>query len=142
MIDAPDSGAEAAGDTRTFVPSGRPGARLPHAWTRERNGRGSILDWVPLDRFLLLVGPEGAAWTDAVTGIDDIPIVERRLRAAEVPALSTWRQTAGIGPAGALLIRPDQHVAWRSAGAIDDTAGTLRTVLGRVLCQDPNAAPR
>lgn len=42
----------------------------------------------------------------------------------------------GVGAPGAVLVRPDGHVAWRSFGAPSDQ-GTLRSVLLRVLAR-PN----
>ncbi len=127
--------AEVAPDNhpQRFVPSGRPGARLPHTWTREADGRGSLLDWIPLDRFLLLAGPDGAPWLDAVARIENAAVAARQLRAEDIPALPTWLGIAGIARAGALLVRPDQHIAWRAVDEVDDPLGTLQTVLRTVL---------
>ena len=127
-----DEEAAPVDDPRTFVPSGRPGARLPHAWTHEGH-RSSILDWVPLDCFLLLAGPDGATWVDAAAHIEGRTIAARRLRATDIPDLPAWLAIAGITPAGALLVRPDQHIAWRAAEGVDDPLGTLQTVLRAVL---------
>jgi len=129
----PDTGEAPANDPRTFIPSGRPGARLPHAWTQDATARGSLLDWVPLDRFLLLAGPDGEAWVDAAAQIEGVAIVGRRLRPEDVPTLPAWLAIAGIGSAGALLIRPDQHIAWRAVDGVDDPVGTLQSVLRTVL---------
>jgi len=49
----------------TFVPSGRPGARLAHAWLAGAGG-ASTLDRIAYDRFTLLVGPDGASWRAAL----------------------------------------------------------------------------
>jgi len=38
-----------------------------------------------------------------------------------------------IGPDGALLVRPDQHVAWRAVTAPVDRATSLRDALLRVM---------
>jgi len=38
-----------------------------------------------------------------------------------------------IGPDGALLVRPDQHVAWRAVTAPADRTAILRDVLAEVL---------
>ena len=43
-----------------------------------------------------------------------------------------WHALYGVAD-GAVLVRPDGHVAWRSAGAVDDPAATLRAVLHRTL---------
>jgi len=119
---------------REFVPSGCPGARLPHAWLEERGARASLLDRVPLDGFLLVTGPEGAAWLEALPKLSGPPVRGLRLGRALLPEPAAWLELAGIGPDGALLVRPDQHVAWRSARAVpqpaDALARVLRTILG------------
>ena len=40
---------------------------------------------------------------------------------------------SGIGEAGCLLVRPDQHIALRSGGAAEDPDAVLRTALARIL---------
>lgn len=116
-------------DVRHFVPSGRPGARLPHAWTAGRERR-STLDWVPLDRFSVLAGPRGEAWVTAAKacGLPVRVVAEGDLIDAQV-----WFDAAGISATGALLVRPDQHVAWRSREAVADPAAALSEALRRVL---------
>jgi hypothetical protein len=42
----------------------------------------------------------------------------------------------GISPDGAVLVRPDGFVAWRSADAGGATADGLAGVLSRVLCRE------
>jgi putative polyketide hydroxylase len=46
-----------------------------------------------------------------------------------------WAAAAGIERGGALLVRPDGVVAWRSAGPEESPAAILRSVVGRVLVQ-------
>ncbi|WP_407696298.1 aromatic-ring hydroxylase C-terminal domain-containing protein [Streptomyces bikiniensis] len=45
----------------------------------------------------------------------------------------TWTDLYGIAPAGAVLVRPDGHVAWRAPDAVPDHDGTLRRVVRAVL---------
>ena len=45
----------------------------------------------------------------------------------------TWQDAYEIGDEGAVLVRPDGHVAWRSPGASGDPAGALRAVMEGVL---------
>jgi 2-polyprenyl-6-methoxyphenol hydroxylase-like FAD-dependent oxidoreductase len=118
---------------REFIPSGCPGARLPHAWLEEDGHRASILDRVPLDRFLLVTGPDGAAWVDALASLSGPPATALRLSPALLPDLPRWLELAGIGPDGALLVRPDQHVAWRSATSVPNPADRLACVLRGIL---------
>jgi 2-polyprenyl-6-methoxyphenol hydroxylase-like FAD-dependent oxidoreductase len=118
---------------REFVPSGCPGARLPHAWLATDGRRTSLLDRVPLDRFLLVAGPDGAAWTEALASVGAAPISGLRLDSRLLPQLERWLAIAGIGPAGALLVRPDQHVAWRSAGAAEKPVEELMLAWARIV---------
>ncbi len=126
-------------DVRRFTPTGCPGARLPHAWLENGEARRSLLDLVPLGRFLLLAGPDGQAWVDALAKVDGPPIEGRRLSGDFVRDLEEWLDAAGIGAAGALLVRPDQHVAWRAQSAAPDPAGSLSRALRAVLSGDPTA---
>ena len=125
-------GSEAGpADVRSFTPSGAPGHRLPHAWLEIDGARRSLLDLVPLDRFLLLAGPEGDAWLEAAGAIDPAQLRALRISAAELPDLPYWLEVAGIEASGALLVRPDQHVAWRAetAAGAQKLGGALRAAL-------------
>ena len=103
-------------EPRTFVPSGAPGHRVPHTWIDGEAARRSLLDLVPLDRFLLVAGPEADAWMAAARELGErLDVVQ--LGPDRLADPSTWLASAGIGPDGALLVRPDQHVAWRAPGA-------------------------
>jgi 2-polyprenyl-6-methoxyphenol hydroxylase-like FAD-dependent oxidoreductase len=130
---------------RELVPSGCPGARLPHAWLEEGGARRSLLDCVPLDRFLLLAGPDGGAWLEALASLAGPPVAGLRLTPALLPELSRWLALAGIGTGGALLVRPDQHVAWRSAQAVVQPGAALsrafRSVLGAPSVCGPRPRP-
>ncbi|MGH0029392.1 MAG: FAD-dependent monooxygenase [Myxococcota bacterium] len=108
---APDAPAP---EPRRFEPSGAPGRRLPHAWIGSDAARVSLLDRVPLDRFVLVAGPDGAAWRDAVDAIGSPRLDVVVLDASDMPDLPRWLDEAGIERSGALLVRPDQHVAWRA----------------------------
>jgi 2,4-dichlorophenol 6-monooxygenase len=46
---------------------------------------------------------------------------------------STWIRQREITPHGAVLIRPDRFVAWRSVGAAADPAAALERALTEVL---------
>src|SRR5882762_6405119 len=63
-----------ANPVRDFVPTTRPGSRLPHAWVARAGERLSVLDLLPYDGFTVLAGPEGAAWAEAVAGIRGLPL--------------------------------------------------------------------
>jgi 2-polyprenyl-6-methoxyphenol hydroxylase-like FAD-dependent oxidoreductase len=97
----------APGAVGAYTPSTQPGARLPHGWLRRDGRRISSLDLVPLDRAVLILGPEavppgaGAECARVVVGTD------------VADPDDWWGTTAGLAPGAALLVRPDQHVAAR-----------------------------
>jgi 2,4-dichlorophenol 6-monooxygenase len=113
------------------VPSGRPGSHLPHAWIERDGARVSTLDLVPYDRFTLIAGPDGAAWATAAAAQHGVRAVVAGRDFGDPEG--RWAALAGIGRDGAVLVRPDQHVAWRAttlcSTARDDLAGTFATIL-------------
>lgn len=121
---------------RRFAPSGCPGARLPHVWLGGRTGGESLLDRVPLDAFLLVAGPEGGAWLDALDHIESPPAQGLLLTRERLPELEGWLEQAGIERSGVLLVRPDQHVAWRSPTLPETPAEALRRAFAAVLGSD------
>jgi 2,4-dichlorophenol 6-monooxygenase len=118
---------------RSYVPTGRPGARVPHAWTERDGERLSTLDLFPPDRFTLVAGAKGDAWLEAAEALDGVPLQCLQIGRDVEDAGGAWAELLGIDAEGALLVRPDQHVAWRSRGAAAEPAGLLRDVLRRIL---------
>jgi len=118
---------------REYAPSTRPGGRLPHAWVERDGVRVSTLDLVRGDRFVLLTSsPAWAAAGDALVG-GSVPLAVVRFGSDVTDRDGSWEAVAGLGDAGAVLVRPDQHVAWRSTGGSDDPAAALADALGRLL---------
>ncbi len=100
-----------------FVPSAHPGARLPHAWLAP--GR-SVYD---------ALGPELSL---VVVHGDPAPLLAEATRRG-VPLvavdLTAHPQLRALWGAGLVLVRPDQHVAWRG-DAIDSPTTLLDAVTG------------
>jgi 2,4-dichlorophenol 6-monooxygenase len=46
-----------------------------------------------------------------------------------------WAGAREVGEGGCVLVRPDAHVAWRSAGLAEDPAAELHRVLRTVLAR-------
>ena len=127
---------------RIYQPSTRPGAPLPHAWIDDEDGnRRPIKDLVPPGRFVLIAGEDGQAWVDAARQVADaagVPLDALRIGHIDGDLFDprcTWLRHRGIGPEGAVLVRPDRFVAWRSIGAVADPAGELASALGAVLAR-------
>ena len=100
-------GARPAPSTEDVVLDGTPGSRVPHLWIDHDGRRISTLDLVG-PRLTLLTGSRGDAWIRAAR---DVPAL-----AAYVIEDGRWPGAAGIPEDGALLVRPDQFVAWRATG--------------------------
>ncbi|MEV6979401.1 FAD-dependent monooxygenase, partial [Kitasatospora sp. NPDC093806] len=119
----------AAGDPAdpvTAVLDGGPGTRLPHTWTDAARSR-STLD-LPAGDWILLGPP---AWRPAADTAG--------LRHADPGPEFAAR--AGTSAAGALLVRPDGHIAWRSTGPADP-ATALTAALRRLPLRTRHSAGR
>ena len=143
VVVADGTGPEPLADpARDHRPGTRPGQRLPHAWVARvtRDARGgrpeevvSTLDLVPPDRFVLLTA--SPAWAAAGRSLvaDGMRLDVVHLGVDVRDRTGAWAAVAGVANAGALLVRPDQHVLWRAAGMAADPALTLRRVLAGAL---------
>lgn len=124
---------------KRHTPVARPGHRLPHVWLELEGQREAIQDMVPAGAFVLLTDSE--EWEVAVREVSAEFGVRIEVRIiGDVPggwrdSEGRWAAISGIAGGGAILVRPDQHVAWRSMGASANPAGDLReamsTLVGR-----------
>lgn len=126
---------------QTYVPTTRPGHRLPHAWVERGGARLSTLDLVRPGRFALITGRRASPWADAAATLADrhaldIDVVAIADDADVRDADRRWRHLRGVSADGALLVRPDQHVGWRSIGAHAEPQRALAAALGRILQRD------
>jgi len=131
----PDGSARpaATNPVREFVPCGRPGARLPHAWTLRDGARLSTLDLLPPDRFTLIAGPAGSAWIDAAAAIAAPPLHCLAIGRDVADPGGAWTALLGLENEGALLVRPDQHVAWRCTSGVAEPGEALHSALARIV---------
>jgi 2,4-dichlorophenol 6-monooxygenase len=114
---------------REFVPSGRPGARVAHGWVETGRGRCSVLDLLATDRFTLVVGAQAPAFYEATAAAMSADLSLLRVEEAFSDPDGDWARKTGIGKTGALLIRPDQHVAWRTTDPTIAAGDAIRVVL-------------
>ena len=113
-----------------YVPTARPGHRAPHYLLSSGGCRRSTIDLFDL-KFIAL--SPNKRWCDAAraTGAAlGIPL------SAHVIADSAWAAQYGVGPDGAVLVRPDGYVAWRRAEACDDMHGEFHRAVDTVLCRN------
>jgi aklavinone 12-hydroxylase len=119
-------------DPRT--PTGRPGFRIPHVPVRRDGAEVSTVDLVGTAP-VLLTGADGAAWARAgreAAGGLRVPL-DIHTVGGDLDDGGRFAPAGGIGPDGAMLVRPDGFVAWRSPGSDGDAVGTLGAALARSL---------
>ncbi|MFZ3319658.1 MAG: FAD-dependent monooxygenase [Mycobacterium sp.] len=97
---------------------GQPGTRVPHAWVQHGGRRVSTLDLLG-PGFTLLIRDDGAAWIGtaaAVSAALGVAITVHRIGSAgdAFDPDGAWAQVTGLGSGGALLVRPDDFVGWRT----------------------------
>jgi 2,4-dichlorophenol 6-monooxygenase len=122
-----------------YQPTTWPGARLPHVWVYTTKGdKRSTLDLVGRGKFTLLTGIGGEGWCAAAKDLAaemglDLQTVVIGHRQQYEDFAGDWANAREIGDSGALIVRPDQHVAWRAHDITDDPAADLRRALTHIL---------
>lgn len=116
----------------------RPGAKIPHVWLVNSNGRKiSTLDATGHGKFSLVTGLAGQAWVRAAEKLN-LPW----LRTVIVGSGKTqdpyfaWQRIREIHEAGVLLVRPDGYISWRQIDAVwddDDAMQQLKSAIQMVL---------
>jgi 2,4-dichlorophenol 6-monooxygenase len=128
-------------EIRVYDPSTRPGAPLPHAWIDDDEGtRQPIKNLVRPGRFLLIASEEGEQWCEVARELEEAGTPLDTVRIGHVDGdlfdpRCMWLRRREIGPAGAILVRPDRFVAWRSMGAAEAPRDELAEALGKVLAR-------
>ncbi|MGW6358388.1 FAD-dependent oxidoreductase [Streptomyces sp. NPDC055092] len=124
--------------------TGEPGSRAPHMWLNRAATRVSTLDLYERSLVLLSSGDGDGAWHNAATAVAQrmaVPLDSYRIGRGPDAELSPvgdvdWAETHGVAPGGAVLVRPDGFVAWRSEGPSADPGKELRDALMGVLDRD------
>lgn len=127
-----------------FEPSTAPGSHLPHAWVGDAMTRLATMDLAPYDRFTLLTGIAGEAWEEAAAQVaDELGVPLRAVVIGPGRAVTDlyddWVRLREVEEGGALLVRPDKHVAWRAHTLPEDPRGALRDALAQVLGRGEDA---
>jgi 2-polyprenyl-6-methoxyphenol hydroxylase-like FAD-dependent oxidoreductase len=123
-----DDSPEEADSPIEYVPNAAPGSRLPHIWLP---GGVSLFDVLGAEFTLISLGANANAgpWTDAASA-RGIPLTVLQL--ADAPELSA------LAEVDCLLVRPDQHIAWR--GHTADPGAILDIVTGHRVESDLQTA--
>jgi putative polyketide hydroxylase len=116
---------------------GQPGTRVPHAWVHQRGRRISTLDLLD-GTFAVLTTEGGGPWVSAAAAVSasvGVPIAVHQIgRSGDaVDSGAAWAQLTGLASGGALLVRPDDFIGWRSEGLPADPQQELRRALSTIL---------
>jgi putative polyketide hydroxylase len=119
-----------------YAQSATPGCRAPHVWLGQAEARLSSLDLFGAS-FTLLAASEGDGWEAAAAEVSrqlQIPIASYRVGGAGLQDRGAFAAAYGLERDGAVLVRPDGHVAWRSRRGPATSAG-LRAALTQILAR-------
>ena len=128
-----------AGDpVRAYHPTTRPGARFPHFWldAAARRSSHTLLDD---RRATLLLGAAcelaPAERADLEAAAVHLAVQIRPLAEADLPLAdhAAVHRHAELDRDGALLVRPDGHVAWRQRAGVRPSAALLESILTKAL---------
>jgi 2,4-dichlorophenol 6-monooxygenase len=121
-----------------YVQTARPGHRFPHFWLDKSGQKISTLDLYGNGKFGLFTSPSGAAWREAANAIahsQQFPISIYSIGVGgDLTDLSEdWLKLCEIEAGGAVLVRPDGHVCWRSKSAQSAPTDILEDAISRIL---------
>ncbi|HKR38294.1 MAG TPA: FAD-dependent monooxygenase [Paraburkholderia sp.] len=121
-----------------YRPTTHPGAPLPHAWIEHEKKKLSVLDLAGHGRFTLFVGVGGEAWARAAAEVSaelgiELVVCSVGLRCTYDDVTGDWVKVREVGDGGAILVRPDRFVAWRSLDMPKSPNSALGAALRQVL---------
>lgn len=102
------TGAET--DISNYLPSWEAGAHVPHRWVSHAGKETSLLALLPVHGFTLLAGPDANGWCEAAS---EMQMTIIRYGEDFFDQSSNWSELTGLPSEGALLVRPDGHIAMR-----------------------------
>ena len=111
-------------DCSDYVPSACPGSLTPHAWLQDGS---SLYDHLGQGFTLLLISDQGASAANSLV---------TAAHACRLPLKSLDLRREGLCDlfaASLILVRPDQHVAWRKSSAAFDAEEVVAKVRGAYL---------
>ena len=130
-----------------YEPTTHPGGYMPHAWLEHQGERVSTIDLVGHGSYRLIVGLDGNAWAAAAgvaaaeLGID-LPVHAVGYRAEYDDVYGDWARLREFGDTGAILVRPDRVIAWRSLDLPEDPLVELTDALRRALARNDDPSGR
>jgi 2-polyprenyl-6-methoxyphenol hydroxylase-like FAD-dependent oxidoreductase len=112
-------------DVSNYQPSWDAGAHFPHRWVRRDGEKLPLQQLLPANWFSLLLGPQ-AVWQASGCHINPVHFGN------DYEDTEAWSSLTGLADTGALLIRPDGHIAARF-DSVD--AAAVKTVMDKLLAR-------
>jgi hypothetical protein len=127
-----------------------PGSRVPHAWlnTRVPKKQISTIDICGHESFVLLTGIGGENWKEAAKAYTKKSGVGIKVYVIGwggdwEDVYGDWERKREVEEDGALLVRPDRVVAWRSLGmlegGVEACVAKVQSVMETVLDKGPKS---
>ena len=122
-----------------YQPTTYPGARIPHAWVYDKTGlKHSLLDLCGKGNFSIFTGIGGEQWLKAVKNIETQLGIKIQCNIIGPDQdfedhAGEWSSIREISDSGLILVRPDQHICWRSKEMISNSSEKLMDVMKKIL---------
>ncbi|GAB6425280.1 FAD-dependent monooxygenase [Bacillus luti] len=118
--------------------NGRPGTRAPHFVGMYEGKEVSVLDLLGND-FVLLTGAENGSWAESAYTVSaklgvNIKMYRVGLSGDFIAQEDIFSKLYGIENGGAVLIRPDGFIGWRSEKEVVNPDIVLKGAMGNLLC--------
>ena len=122
-----------------YQPTTYPGARIPHAWVYDKTGvKHSLLDLCGKGNFSIFTGIGGEQWLKAAKNIETQLGVKIQCNIIGPDQdfedhAGEWSSIREISDSGLILVRPDQHICWRSKDMMSNSSEKLMDVMKKIL---------
>ena len=122
-----------------YQPTTYPGARIPHAWVYDKTGvKHSLLDLCGKGNFSIFTGIGGEEWLKAAKNIETQLGIKIQCNIIGPDQdfedhAGEWSSIREISDSGLILVRPDQHICWRSKDMISNSSEKLMDVMKKIL---------
>ena len=112
-----------------YIPNARPGSRAPHVYFERDGKKVSTIDIIG-NGFTLLTAGRGHQWLGTVQGMADVGGIPFQAISIDEGKFASVYE---LEPDGAVLVRPDGYVAWRSRSMASDPVHMVNEVFSMIL---------
>ena len=122
-----------------YQPTTYPGARIPHAWVYDKTGvKHSLLDLCGKGNFSIFTGIGGEEWLKAAKNTETQLGIKIQCNIIGPDQdfedhAGEWSSIREISDSGLILVRPDQHICWRSKDMMSNSSEKLMEVMKKIL---------